>query len=98
MNKQALPKSKSSNAQINAYVSAAKKGLKAQHVVPNGTSWSVKRAGASRASKTFDTQKDAELYGRQIAKKNKTELFIHGKDGLIRERNSYSHGSFPPEG
>ena len=33
MNKKALPRPKSSNAQVKAYVSAAQKGLKAQHVV-----------------------------------------------------------------
>ncbi len=34
-------------------------GKKAQHVVPNGAKWSVRKAGSSRATGTFDTQGDA---------------------------------------
>lgn len=95
MNKRALPLPSKSNAQINAYVKAANRGLQAQHVVRSTDGgWLVKRAGASRASKSFDTQKDAENYARGIAKKNKTELFIHGRDGLIRDRSSYGKDSF----
>jgi len=98
MNKKALPRPKSSNAQIRAYVSAAQKGLKAQHVVHSDGRWAVRRAGASKASRTFETQKEATQYAQQVAKNNKTELFIHGRDGLIRERNSYGHDPHPPKG
>jgi hypothetical protein len=98
MNQRALPQPKKSNVQINAYVKAANRGLQAQHVVRNSEGdWLVKRADASRASKSFSTQKDAEVYARGIAKKNKTELFIHGRDGLIRDRSSYGSDPFPPK-
>ena len=66
-------------------------GNKAQHVVPNGTKWSVRQAGSSRATKTFDTQGKAIEKGREIAKNQGTELFIHGRDGRIRERDSYGN-------
>lgn len=69
-----------------------------QHVVPNGSKWSVRRAGASRASGTFDTQKEAIRHGRDVAENQKTELFIHGRDGRIRERSSYGDDPFPPKG
>lgn len=99
MNKKALPRPKSSNAQVRAYVSAAKKGLQAQHVVQSSNGkWSVRRAGASKASRTFDTQKEATQYGQRIARNSKSELFIHGRDGLIRERNSYGNDPHPPKG
>ncbi|MBL8159323.1 DUF2188 domain-containing protein [Candidatus Saccharibacteria bacterium] len=98
MNKKALPRPKSSNAQVKAYVSAAQKGLKAQHVVHSGGRWAVRRAGATKASRTFDTQKEAAQYAQQVAKNNKTELFIHGRNGLIRERNSFGADSHPPKG
>ena len=26
------------------------------------------------------------------------EVFIHGRDGKIRERNTYGHDPFPPQG
>ena len=33
-----------------------------QHVVPNNGQWQVKRENATRATKTFDTQKEAIAY------------------------------------
>jgi len=69
-----------------------------QHVVPNGSKWSVRKGGASKASGVFDTQREAIARGRDIAQKQKTELFIHGSDGRIRERNSYGSDPHPPKG
>ncbi len=63
----------------------------AQHVVPNGKGWSVRKAGASRASGTYKTQTEAVVKAVKIARNQKTELYIHGKDGRIRERNSYGN-------
>jgi uncharacterized protein YdaT len=71
---------------------------KGQHVVPNGGKWSVRRAGASRASGTFDTQREAVDKAKDLAKRQETELYIHGRDGRIRERNSYGRDPFPPRG
>ena len=95
MNKKPLPRPKSSNAQVAAYVSAAKKGLQAQHVVRSEGQWAVRRAGASKASRVFATQKEAISYANTIARNNRTGLFVHGKDGLIRERSSFAHDSLP---
>jgi hypothetical protein len=63
----------------------------AQHVVPNGKGWSVRKAGAARASGTYKTQTEAVDKAVKIARNQKTELYIHGKDGRIRERNSYGN-------
>ncbi|CDZ49014.1 DUF2188 domain-containing protein [Neorhizobium galegae] len=71
---------------------------KGQHVVPNGDKWSVRRAGASRASGTFGTQQEAIEKARDLAQSQGTELYIHGRDGRIRERNSYGKDPFPPKG
>lgn len=71
---------------------------KGQHVVPNGGKWSVRKAGSSRATSTHSTQADAIQAAREIAKNQKTELYIHGVDGRIRERNSYGSDPFPPKG
>ena len=64
---------------------------KGQHVVPSGRKWSVRKAGSSRATKTFATQKEAIEKGREIARHQGTELYIHGRDGRIRERDSYGN-------
>ena len=69
-----------------------------QHVVPNAGEWSVKRAGALRATSTHATQSDAVKAATQIARNQGTELYVHGKDGRIRERNSYGKDPHPPKG
>jgi hypothetical protein len=71
---------------------------KGQHVVPSGGKWTVRRAGAERASGIYETQRDAIYAARSIAKNQQTELYIHGEDGRIRERRSFGNDSFPPKG
>lgn len=71
---------------------------KGQHVVPSAGGWSVRKAGASRASSTHATQQEAIAAAKQIARNQKTELYIHGTDGRIRERNSYGSDPHPPKG
>jgi Uncharacterized protein conserved in bacteria (DUF2188) len=71
---------------------------KGQHVVPRGGMWSVQKAGASRVTSTHRTQDEAVRVATEIARNQKTELYIHGKDGRIRERNSYGKDPHPPKG
>ena len=71
---------------------------KSQHVIPSGGKWSVRRAGSERASGVYDTQRDAIDAARRIARNQGSELFIHGEDGRIRERNSYGNDPKPPKG
>lgn len=71
---------------------------KGQHVVPNGGKWSVRRAGSSRVSGTYSTQKEAVEIAREKARSQRTELYIHGRDGRIRERSSYGQDPYPPKG
>lgn len=72
---------------------------KNQHVVPNKKGgWDVKGAGNSRATKHTITQSEAIKIATGIAKNNSSEVFIHGKNGQIRERNSYGNDSHPPKG
>lgn len=71
---------------------------KDQHVVPSTSGgWAVRRSGAERASKVFDTQKEAIQHARSVAKSEKGELYVHGKDGTIRERNSFGNDPNPPK-
>jgi hypothetical protein len=73
----------------------AKKG---QHVVPSSGAWAVKKAGASRATSTHATQAEAVEAATRIARNQQTELYVHGRDGRIRERNSYGKDPVPPKG
>ena len=71
---------------------------KSRHVVPNkNDGWSVRKSGASRASKVFETQREAIDYAKNQAKKEKSELYIHKKDGTIRQKNSYGNDPCPPK-
>jgi hypothetical protein len=38
---------------------------------------------------TYGTQADARDAGRELARRTKAELLVHGRNGKIRERNSY---------
>ncbi len=71
---------------------------KSQHVVPRKGEWAVRGEGNERDTRRLPTQKDAIAAAKKIAKNNKAEVIIHGRDGKIRERNSYGKDPFPPEG
>lgn len=72
---------------------------KNQHVVKASTGgWGVKGEGNKRNTKNFDTQKEAFEKARDMAIKQKSEVLIHGKDGKIRDRNSYGNDPYPPKG
>jgi len=69
-----------------------------QHVVPDDNGWAVRGAGSRRASSIHSTQDEAISAGREIARNQRSELYIHGRNGRIRERDSYGNDPFPPRG
>lgn len=71
---------------------------KNQHVVPKGGQWAIVGAGHGRATSKHRTQKAAIRRARTIAKNQRSELLIHGRNGRIREKNSYGRDSHPPAG
>jgi len=71
---------------------------KEHHVVPNPDGgWDVKRENAERASKHFDTKKDAVDWGRDVSKRQGTELIPHKKDGTIQNPDSHGNDPNPPK-
>lgn len=66
-----------------------------QHVVPNNGQWQVKRENSTRATKNFNTQKEAISYARNIAINQQSELVIHGRNGQIRDKDSYGNDPYP---
>jgi hypothetical protein len=50
--------------------------------------WVVEVEGG-RARSSHTTKAEAERAGRDLARKNKSELLIHRRDGKITERNTY---------
>ena len=72
---------------------------KSQHVTPrDGGKWAVRSSGSSRASSVHQNQREAIAEARRIAKAQKTELYVHGRDGRIRDRSSYGNDPHPPKG
>jgi hypothetical protein len=59
------------------------------HVVPSESGWRVGVEGTTRARSTHKTQAEAAKAARQIARKNKSELLIHGRNGRVRDRSTY---------
>ena len=64
---------------------------KNQWVVVHGDQWGVRGEGNSRVTSLHDTQEDAIDHARGIAINQRSEMFIQGENGQIRERNSYGH-------
>ena len=67
---------------------------KSYHVVPDPKGgWNVKRAGSVRVSVHTETKEEAVKLGREISRNQGTEFVIHGKNGVIQQKNS--HGNDP---
>jgi uncharacterized protein (TIGR02271 family) len=65
------------------------------HVEPRDSGWAVVREGSERATSVHPTQAEAAKEGRDIARRDKTEFFLHAQDGRIREHNSYEEEPRP---
>lgn len=69
------------------------------HITPRGSrGWAVIRQGNDRASSVFPTQAQAAQAGRLVARREHVEFLLHGRDGQIRERDSYGNDPYPPAG
>ena len=66
------------------------------HVVKGINHWAVKKEGFTLSA--HNTQKEAIESGKVIAELTQGELLIHGRNGKIREKNSYGPDFFPPKG
>ncbi len=74
-------------------------GNKNQHVTPHKNGgWQVKGAGNTKATARTETQADAIRIARDIATNKGSEVVIHGRNGQIREKNSYGNDPYPPKG
>ena len=66
------------------------------HVVPRGSGLATKKEGADRAGTVTKTRREAiDAAGKQ-AKRERVEVVIHGRDGKIRDSDSFGNDPFPP--
>jgi hypothetical protein len=70
---------------------------KDQHVVPHKGGWAVRGAGNERATSVHRTQQEAAEIARDIASNQGSERVIHGRDGKIRDKDSYGNDPCPPK-
>ncbi|WP_143885107.1 DUF2188 domain-containing protein [Chryseobacterium binzhouense] len=64
---------------------------KNQHVVPHQGKWAIKGADNQKNTVITNTQKEAIDKARNNCYQSESELFIHGKGGQIRDKNSYGN-------
>ncbi len=70
---------------------------KNQHVVTHGNKWAVRGEGNSKVTSIHQTQEEARKQAVEIAKNQKSEVVIHGRDGKIRDKDSYGNDPCPPK-
>jgi len=69
---------------------------KNQHVVTQNGSWGVRGEGNQKLTSIHPTQKEAINAAREIAINQKSELVIHGRNGQIRDKDSFGNDPCPP--
>ena len=71
---------------------------KSQFVVPRGKGWAVRKSGAERVTRHFDTKQEALEAARRIARNQGADVYVFGRDGCIRGRDSQVSGPSPSGG
>ena len=66
--------------------------------MPHPDGWAVKGAGNERVTKVTTTQKEAIQVAKEIAQNQQAELIVHGKNGQIRQKDSFGNDNSPPKG
>ncbi|MCY4538823.1 MAG: DUF2188 domain-containing protein [Chloroflexi bacterium] len=72
---------------------------KNQWVVPHEDGWAVRGQGnKGRVTVVKPTQSEAIDAATQIARNQRSEVIIKGRNNRIRDRNSYGNDPHPPKG
>ncbi len=72
---------------------------KTTHVVPNKDGgWDIKKGGQAKPISHHRTKDPAIDNARRISRIEKSELYIHGRDGKIQKKDSHGGDPHPPEG
>jgi len=67
------------------------------HVVKSGNRWAVKEEGKKQPVSRHKNQELARQSAVPLAKEKKSEVVIHGRDGKIRDKDSYGNDPNPPK-
>lgn len=61
-----------------------------QQVIPRDDKWAVRKTGSDRVTRKYDTKREAIQVARDLARKQKTVVYIFGSNGQISKRESYA--------
>lgn len=70
--------------------------VRALHVVPQSDGWVVTASGADQPTQQFARKEDAVQFGESVAKRKRTSLIIHGRDGKIQDIDAYGSDPISP--
>jgi len=70
---------------------------KNQHVVPHEGGWAVRGEGNNKVTSVTETQREAIEQGRRLSQNERSEVVIHGRDGKIRDKDSFGKDPNPPK-
>jgi uncharacterized protein DUF2188 len=70
--------------------------VRALHVVPKSGGWVVTASGVGHATQQFSRKEDAVQFGESVARRKRTGLIIHGRDGKIQDFDKYGSDPIPP--
>lgn len=59
------------------------------HITPHKNGWQVLSSNSDKAYRVVDTQKEAIEIAKEVAKNQKTDIKIHGRNGQIRVGHNY---------
>jgi hypothetical protein len=63
--------------------------------MPKSDGWVVTTSGAEHVTQQFPGKEDAIEFGESVAKRKKTSLIVHQRDGRIEQVDSYGSDPFP---
>ena len=70
---------------------------KNQWVSPRKDGWAVHGEGSSRDTKVYPTQEEAWNRAVEIAKNQRSEVIVQGRDGRIKSKDSYGNDPCSPK-
>lgn len=70
--------------------------VRAVHVLPKSGGWVVRKSGEGRLTQQFPSERAALEFARSVGKRQRAQLIIHGRDGRIKQVDSYGPDPSPP--
>lgn len=67
---------------------------KTYHILPHPKGgWSVKSSSSDKVLRKFPTREKAISNAKKVAKSQKSVIYVHGKDGFVRDSINYGAGT-----